>query len=84
MDLHRVTPDAFENYRYQPGGKYLGQSLEDTTVCGADETGLPRVVTQFPRLAAARNVSPILRSSSSGAIWSGCWRSFAPQIIQKL
>jgi hypothetical protein len=52
MDLHRVTQDAFENYRYYPNGKYIGHRSEDSALGGTDERGLPRVVTRFPRFGA--------------------------------
>jgi hypothetical protein len=43
MHLHRVTPDAFENYNMFTGGKYLGQAA-DYFKCGLDGEPANRVV----------------------------------------
>lgn len=52
MHLHRVTPDPFENYTFDTGGKYLGQSHEDLKASWLQfdmEPGRPVVKASFPR-----------------------------------
>lgn len=52
MHLHRVTPDAFENYNYSADGKYLGQEANYFKASELSYSGrepFPVVVARFDR-----------------------------------
>jgi hypothetical protein len=52
MHLHRVTPDAFENYNMPVGGKYLGQS-HDYFKCSNSKPVV--VVARFERFGGGEH-----------------------------
>jgi len=55
MHLHRVTPDAFEDYNMPPGGKYLGQEADCLKASVLQFDGQPAVrvvVARFDRFGA--------------------------------
>ena len=55
MHLHRVTPDSFENYKWEPEGKFLGTVSDDFSVGGVAEDGKPMVRTSFPRFGGGKH-----------------------------
>lgn len=53
MHLHRVTPDAFENYSDDPN-KFLGKRSNDYAAAGLSEDREPMVVNRFPRFGGGK------------------------------
>jgi len=57
MHLHRVTPDPFQHYKYEPGGHFLGMpstEFKATTFQIDGEEVVQAVVTCFRRFGGGR------------------------------